>query len=57
LLGANVGWRVLVGSRLHTITVRVDNMLDRTYRDHLSRIKDIFPQPGRNINLLYRLTY
>ncbi len=57
LLGANVGWRILAGSRLHTVTLRVDNLLDRTYRDHLSRIKDVFPEPGRNVNVLYRLTF
>lgn len=57
VLGANVGWRRLVGSRLHTVTLRIDNVMDRAYRDHLSRIKDIMPEPGRNVNLLYRLSF
>lgn len=57
LLGANIGWRILSGSRLHTITLRADNLLNRAYRDHLSRIKEIMPEPGRNVNLLYRLVF
>lgn len=57
VVGANVGWRRLVGSRLHTVTLRVDNLFDRAYRDHLSRIKEIMPEPGRNVNLLYRLSF
>ncbi len=57
VMGANIGWRIIVGSRLHTITLRADNLFDRTYRDHLSRIKEIMPEPGRNVNLLYRLVF
>lgn len=51
------GYRLLRGSRLHLITVRVDNLLDTEYRDHLSRVKEIMPEPGRNVSLLYRLTF
>ncbi len=51
------GVRFLGGGRLHTLTLRIDNLLDASYRDHLSRIKDIMPEPGRNISLLYRLTF
>jgi iron complex outermembrane receptor protein len=57
LVGANIGWRVLSGSTLHTITLRFDNIFDRAWRNHLSRIKDIMPEPGRNVNVLYRVTF
>lgn len=57
LLGANIGWRLLSGSTLHTVTLRLDNIFDRTWHDHLSRIKEIMPEPGRNVNLLYRVTF
>lgn len=50
-----VGWRVLVGGRLHSITLKIDNLLDTEIRDHLSRTKDIIPEMGRNVSLLYRL--
>ncbi len=55
--GANAGVRLSRGGMFHTVTLRIDNMLDHEYRDHLSRIKDFMPEPGRNISLLYRLTY
>ncbi|HYD51835.1 MAG TPA: TonB-dependent receptor, partial [Gemmatimonadaceae bacterium] len=51
------GYRLLRGSRLHVFTLRVDNLLDTEYREHLSRIKEIMPEPGRNVSLLYRLTF
>jgi hypothetical protein len=35
----------------------VDNLTDVEYRDHLARTKEIMPQPGRGVSLLYRLTY
>lgn len=57
LLDASAGWRLLVGSRLHAITLRLDNALDHEYRDHLSRTKVVMPEPGRNVSLLYRLTF
>lgn len=52
-----VGYRFIRGTQFHTITLRVDNLLDAEYREHLSRIKNIMPEPGRNVSLLYRLTY
>jgi iron complex outermembrane receptor protein len=50
------GIRLVRGSQLHAFTLRLDNAFDREYRDHLSRIKEIRPEAGRNITLLYRLT-
>ena len=54
---AHAGLRVLIGGQFHTFTLRVDNLTNAEYRDHLSRIKEIEPQPGRNISLLYRVTF
>lgn len=51
------GVRLLRGSQLHVLTLRVDNLFDESYRQHLSRIKAIMPEPGRNAALLYRLTF
>lgn len=42
---------------LNTFSLRVNNLLNTEYRNHLSRIKEIFPEPGININLLYRLYF
>ena len=57
LLNMDAGARMLIGERLHTLTLRVDNALDASYRNHLSRTKDIMPEPGRNISLLYRVSF
>ena len=56
LLNLDAGVQLLVGGRHHSITVRVDNVFDTEYRNHLSRIKDLMAQPGRNFALLYRVT-
>jgi iron complex outermembrane receptor protein len=51
------GVRLSAGERLHSITLRVDNVADREYRDHLSRVKSIVPEAGRSISLLYRISF
>lgn len=42
---------------LHTLSLNANNLFNTTYRNHLSRIKEIYPEPGRNITLLYRLYF
>src|SRR5690606_27013595 len=54
---ASAGVRWSVGGQLHTLTLRVDNITNEVYRDHLSRIKEIMPQAGRGANLLYRVNF
>ncbi|MDA0684914.1 MAG: TonB-dependent receptor [Bacteroidetes bacterium] len=39
---------------LQTFNLGVDNITNTSYRDHLSRVKSILPEPGRNVRLLYR---
>lgn len=53
----SAGIRFSRGARFHTVTLKVDNLFDTEYYDHLSRIKEIMPEPGRNVSVLYRLTY
>lgn len=52
-----VGRRLLLGGRLHSITLRVENLLDAEVRQHLSRTKVILPEAGRNVSLLYRVQF
>lgn len=56
ILNIDAGIQMLLGGKLHSITLRVDNVFDTEYRNHLSRIKDLMAQPGRNFALLYRVT-
>ena len=41
----------------HQAVVTVENIFDTEYRQHLSRIKSVMPEPGRNMKLLYRLNF
>ena len=42
---------------VHKIILQVDNVFNRKYYNHLSRIKSIMPEKGRNIGLQYRLNF
>ncbi|MDR9416841.1 MAG: TonB-dependent receptor, partial [Gracilimonas sp.] len=42
---------------LHTFALNFNNLLNREYYNHLSRIKDLQPEPGFNANLLYRIYF
>jgi iron complex outermembrane receptor protein len=57
LLDAVAGYRWEWFGRLHGVTVRLDNLTDATWRDHLSRVKSIMPGPSRSISLLYRADF
>ena len=54
---ATLGAQVTALGQFHTITARVDNLFDEEYREHLSSLKAIMPEPGRSVSLLYRLTF
>jgi iron complex outermembrane receptor protein len=57
LWNASVQYRFSTERLLHTITLNGKNLLNTTYRNHLSRIKEVFPAPGRNISLLYKVYF
>lgn len=45
------------GQVVHRISARVANAGDRLYRNHVSRVKDILPEPGMTAKLGYTLIY
>lgn len=45
------------GPLIHHLTLAVDNVFDREYRNHLSRVKSIVPEAGRNLRGVYRLFF
>ncbi|HIL56553.1 MAG TPA: TonB-dependent receptor [Rhodothermales bacterium] len=55
LLGGHLGVRFGVRGAVHTVALRVENALNTAWRDPLSRIKSVAPQPGRNVTLTYRI--
>lgn len=48
------GWHFDTQSYGHTLLVQVQNVADQDYRSHLSRIKEVAPQPGRNLQVTYQ---
>ncbi len=57
VFGAHAQYYITAGSMLHTIDLVAENVTDTEYRDHLSRVKTVMPEPGRNIKLLYKLYF
>jgi iron complex outermembrane receptor protein len=45
------------GPAVHTITARLDNVTDELYRNHLSLIKDLAPEMGRNFRVVYNVRF
>lgn len=45
------------GGAVNTITARLDNAGNELYRNHLSLIKDLVPEIGRNFKLLYNMRF
>lgn len=45
------------GGAVSTITARLDNATDTLYRNHLSLIKDLVPEMGRNFKVLYNVSF
>jgi iron complex outermembrane receptor protein len=57
LLNASVQYSYSTSNLLHTVSLTGSNLLNTEYRNHLSRIKDVFPAPGINVSLLYRVYF
>ena len=39
----------------HNMTIQLNNIFDEKYYNHLSRIKDIAPEAGKNFHLIYKV--
>lgn len=57
LLHASLGLRFERLGAVHTVSLHAHNLADAEWRDHLSRIKEVAPQPGRNLRLTYRAAF
>jgi iron complex outermembrane receptor protein len=45
------------GRVTNTITARLDNAANRTYRNHLNYLKDLLPEIGRNFKVVYAVSF
>lgn len=58
LVEAKVGYRFAPAKNtIHEVTLRGANLGDVLARNHISRLKESVPLPGRNISLVYRLVF
>jgi iron complex outermembrane receptor protein len=57
VLGASAGHRWIRGNTIHSLTLRGENLTDTTYRNHLSRLKELTPEAGVGVTLLYRVAF
>jgi iron complex outermembrane receptor protein len=57
LLKLFASWSFGTPQVTNTITARLDNAADELYRNHLSLIKDVVPEMGRNLKLLYSVKF
>ncbi len=57
LINLYAGTKFIVGRNVHIFTIKVDNLLDRTYQEHLSAVKEFIFMPGREIKLSYRFLF
>lgn len=57
LISIYAGIKLLTGNSAHIFNLRIDNLFDKAYKDHLSAIKDFTYMPGRNIRLNYKFVF
>jgi iron complex outermembrane receptor protein len=57
LVNLSLGLNLPVGTRLNSVTLRADNLLDEKYVDATSRLKGFAFNPGRNLSLVYKVLF
>ena len=57
VFGAFVQYSLETGSIIHNISLNGDNLFNKEYRNHLSRVKVIMPEAGINFKFSYRLYF
>ncbi len=57
IFNAAAGFRWFPGHQAHSITLRLENLTNELYRNHLSRIKELSPEPGFGATLTYRASF
>ncbi len=57
VLNAFVQYTRIIGGTVHNLSLNGDNLLDTTYRNHLSRVKSILPEAGINVRATYKLHF
>ena len=57
MLDASVGYRFFTGGLVHDVSLVGTNLTDELARNSVSFIKDQAPLPGRDVRIVYRLSF
>ncbi len=57
LVDIYAGIKLLTGDYIHMVDLKITNLLNQPYKDHLSAIKNFAYMPGRNIQLSYKFLF
>ncbi len=57
VFGGHAQYYLSLGRFLYTFDIGVENATNIEYRDHLSRVKSIMPEQGRNVKLLIKVLW
>ena len=57
VFNAFIQYSLETGSMIHNLSLNGENLLNKEYRNHLSRVKVIMPEAGINFKLSYRLYF
>lgn len=57
ILNASAQYSINTRLAVHNFTFNIDNLLNKEYRNHLSRVKSVLPEAGRNFRLTYKLYF
>lgn len=57
LTGLSGDYHISKFGGLHVLTMTANNLFNTEYRNHLSRVKSIMPEPGFNIRLVYKFFF
>jgi iron complex outermembrane recepter protein len=57
VLDARISYRLIRPSSVQGVVLSIENLTDAEYRNHLSRLRSIMPEPGINMRLFYRMTF
>jgi len=56
-VNASAGWRIYTQHIAHQLVIRGSNLNNAEIRNHTSFLKDFAPQPGRDVEVSYRVAF
>ena len=57
LVDLYAGFKLITGRFAHIFDLKAENLLDQSYKDHLSALKEFTFMPGRNFELAYKFIF